>query len=184
MIKVIVTGAYSTGKTTLVGDLAAAVVQDGWTCEVLADLSRRCPLPLNTDQTDDTTLWLIGSQVAAEIEASARGVDVVLCDRGVPDILAHHLEVLSRRAEQRVELLRPFLDRWMATYDLMLFSRVDETIPIEADGLRSTEATYRTLLDGFAEVIVGRLPTTLTLPFGESARLATSRQAVMRRLAS
>src|SRR5438046_1871174 len=108
MIKVVVTGAYSTGKTTLVDVLAGALARDGISREVLPDISRRCPMPLNTSQTDDTTLWLIGSQVSGEVAAAATGAEVILCDRGIPDILSHHLEVLARRPERRVEMLRPF----------------------------------------------------------------------------
>lgn len=181
--KVVVTGAYSTGKTILVGTLAAALADYGISCTVLSDVSRQCPMPLNTAQTGDGTLWLVGNQVSAEIEACAAGSDVVLCDRGVPDILAHHLEVLSRRPESRVELLRPFLEDWLSTYDLLLLSRVDEAIPILADGLRNPDAAYRTLLDGYAVDVVSGLARTVTLPFGDGVRLETSLQAVKRRLA-
>ena len=183
-IKVVVTGAYSTGKTTLVCDLALAIGRAGFSCEVLQDISRSCPLPLNVDQTDDTTLWLIGSQVAAEIAAMSGSPDVILCDRGIPDILAHHLDVLTRRSEERVELLRPFLLQWLDTYDLLLLSRVNEAVPIEADGLRNTSPAYRTLLDGYAAMVTQGLGAAAELPFGEPARIEMSFHAVLRLLIS
>jgi nicotinamide riboside kinase len=184
MIKIVVTGAYSTGKTTLVQDLADTLARRGVGLQVLPDISRTCPMPLNTDQTDDTTLWLIGSQISAEVAAAASGADVVLCDRGIPDILSHHLEVLGRRPERRVELLRAFLDEWVSTYDLLLLSRVDETIPVVADGLRVTDPAYRSLLDLYAAQVVEGRAASVTLPFGEPARLETALQAIARRLAA
>ena len=179
-VKVIVTGAYSTGKTTLARDLRSALADRGVSCRLVPDVSRQCPLPLNTEQADDTSLWLIGSQIAGEIEAVAEAPDIVLCDRGIPDILAHQQDVASRRPAGSVALLRPFLDHWLSTYVLFLFSRVDETVPIERDGLRDPDPNYRTLLDGFAAGVLKGLSDVVTLPFDESERLNVALQAISR----
>ena len=179
-VKVIVTGAYSTGKTTLSVDLHNTLIDRGMSCRLLPDISRSCPLPLNTEQADDTSLWLIGSQIASEIEAVAEAPDIVLCDRGIPDILAHQQDVALRRSDGSVALLRQFLDHWLSTYTLFLFSRVDEAVPIEPDGLRNTDPNYRSLLDRFAADVLKGSTNVVTLPFDPHARLDVALQAIRR----
>jgi len=184
MLKVIVTGAFSTGKTTLVGALAAALVGSGFTVARLADVARSCPVPLNSDQTDDASLWLLTTQVAREIAAALGPEQVLLCDRGVPDVLAHHLEVRDRDGASTVALLDRFLDSWLETYDVILFSRVDESIPIVSDGLRVGDPTYRRMLDDYASKILSGRKGVHELPFGECPRLHYAREIVARSLTS
>jgi nicotinamide riboside kinase len=184
MLKVIITGAFSTGKTSLVASLADALISSGLTVARVPDVSRGCPVPLNRDQTDDASLWLLTTQISREIAASLGQEAVMLCDRGVPDVLAHHLEVQARNDDGKIRLLAPFLDNWLETYDLIFFSRLDEEIPIVPDGLRIEDAAYRTMLDGFAAEILSGRKQVYELPFGEAQRLDYARETVTRFLSS
>ncbi len=181
MLKVIITGAYSTGKTGLVDALCSDLRSIGRTVARVPDVARNCPVPLNTDQNADATLWLITTQVAREIEASLGKEDVMLCDRGLPDVLAHDLDVKGTGGDW-VRPLQPFLDLWLPTYDLLLFARVDERVPVAGDGLRVEDPVYRSRLDRCAESVLAGRPGVLELPHGASERLSYARDAVMRSL--
>lgn len=184
MIKVIVTGAYSTGKSGMVGALASTLRKDGLSVIQVQDVARSCPLPLNEAQVEATTLWLLTTQVSREIEASSQVAQIMLCDRGVPDILAH-----DRERDQSVNMpladeIRPFAEKWIDTYDVVLLSRVDQSIPIEPDGLRSCDDAYRTRLDARAAEVLDRRPDTITLAYCPLERLRQAREAISVSLAT
>lgn len=181
-LKVIVSGAYSTGKTTLVESLSAELRNVGLTVTALPDVARGCPMPLNQAQTNDASLWLIGMQLARETEAVAAGPAIVLCDRGIPDILSHLDEAASRGGMGSVGLMRPFLDRWLESYDLILYAQLNESTPIEPDGVRLEDHDFRTLMAGLAQRIVAPLADrTVVLPSDKDARCVAAFQAIMRR---
>jgi hypothetical protein len=182
MLKVIVTGAFSTGKTSLVETLSSGLVELGVSVATVPDVARDCALPLNATQTEEATLWLLSTQIAREIEAGLGPEMVMLCDRGVPDVLAHHLDLETSNGTSWADLMKPFLGRWMTTYDLILFSRVDERIPIGSDGLRTEDAAYRTRLDRCAQRVLSALPNTEELPSQPAQRLCYAREAIVRSL--
>ena len=183
MIKVIVTGAYSTGKSNLVDALAASMRQDGLSIIQIPDASRTCPLPLNQAQTEATSLWLITTQVSREIEASSGPQSVMLCDRGVPDVLAHDEERSLGTKMTWLTHLREFSERWIETYDVILFSHVDKSILIEPDGLRSCDEAYRDRLDQCAAEVVAHRPGVVNLAHDPQRRLRQARDAINASLA-
>jgi nicotinamide riboside kinase len=182
VLKVIVTGAFSTGKTSLVDALSSDLVNRGLTVATLPDVARDCPVPLNADQTEDATLWLLATQIAREIEAALGAEMVMLCDRGVPDVLAHQFDLGSSGKAGWGDLLNPFLDSWLSTYDLILFSRVDERIPIASDGLRVEDSAYRTWLDQLADRVLFGRANVEELPSESTQRLGYAREAIVRSL--
>lgn len=181
MLKVIVTGAFSTGKSTLVAGLREALTTRGIKVAQIPDVARNCPVPLNTEQTDDASIWLLLTQISREIAAAVGPEQVMLCDRGVPDVLAHYEEVRGRSLEGRLPLLDPFLASWLQTYDVILFSRVDNSVPIEADGLRSEDPAFRAQLDEYAAMVLSTASKVHELPFG-SSRFDYALEAVTRSL--
>ncbi|HEV2567912.1 ATP-binding protein [Sphingomonas sp.] len=182
MLKVLVTGAYSTGKTGLVNSIGPALQAHGLQVDILPDTARTCPFPLNKEQTGAASLWLIGTQISREIERSAAVPDILICDRGVPDVLAHDLEAYRSGRGSGLELLKPFLAEWTRTYDLLLLSRVDRGIPVEPDGLRVEDPEYRDLLDGLAAEVLLGVAGVLELPPGPEDRLVYAREAILARL--
>lgn len=185
MLKVIVTGAYSTGKTGLVDTLHFALTSSNRTVVRVPDVARQCPVPLNTEQNANATLWLIATQISREIEAGQGSEDVMLCDRGVPDVLAHDLDLnldLANGERSWIPLLNPLLKQWMLTYDLLLLARVDEQTPIATDGVRVEDAAYRTRLDHCAVSVLAGTLGVEELPLGGPERVAYALAAVERAL--
>ena len=182
MRKVIVTGAFSTGKTELIAALEVDLVGIGLVVTRLPDVARECPLPLNHLQTEEASLWLLTTQISREIEASQGHEDVLLCDRGVPDIFAHLLDHTGSGDARWLEPTVPFVRKWITTYDVVLFSRIDETAPIAPDGLRAEDAAYRTALDQRAAEALSLRTDTIELANSFRERLAQAREAIIRSL--
>jgi nicotinamide riboside kinase len=181
-MKVLVTGAYSTGKSTLVIAVSDSLREAGRSVEVLPDVARDCPVALNGEQTEVATLWLLNTQIAREIEAAQRDCEIILCDRGIPDIRAHFEDVATRTEGDLVPHMAPFLNAWMALYDLILVSRLDPSCPIEADGLRVTDPAYRARLDRYAAEGLEGYHNVIELPLGLEKRLDYALEAIRRRL--
>ena len=106
----------------------------------------------------------------------------MLCDRGVPDILAHHLKVEAKARGSRVSLLRLFLQEWLGSYDLLLFSRIEPSLPIVPDGLRVEDPAYRIELDESAAKVLEGLERVIELPGGRTERAVYAFDAVICRL--
>jgi hypothetical protein len=84
-----------------------------------------------------------------------RELDILICDRGVPDILAHHEEVRARNLPTaRSDLLRPFLFEWCKTYDLTFLLKIDVNIPTEVDQLRVANDQFREEMQALSEKVL------------------------------
>ena len=82
--KVAFIGSHGVGKTTLTYELAARLKRANVRVELVKEVARRCPLPLNRETTLDAQAWILHTQMALEIE-STRGHEVVVCDRSALD---------------------------------------------------------------------------------------------------
>jgi nicotinamide riboside kinase len=154
MFKILVTGAFSTGKTTLVHRLERDLFQRH-TVTTLPDIARQASFPMNKNQDENATLWLLTKQVSNELEMLRRELDILICDRGVPDILAHHEEVRARSLPTaRSDLLRPFLFEWCKTYDLTFLLKIDVNIPTEVDQLRVANDQFREEMQALSEKVL------------------------------
>lgn len=136
--KVLITGTHSTGKTTLAHHLTRDL---SWPdVVVVPEPARNCPFRLNHAQNELSTTWLLAAQVKSEIEAQTRpGTSLVVCDRGVPDILAHHelsgADGLGSWPAVAVE--------WMVTYDRVFLALADPRHPMAPDELRLEDSEFR-----------------------------------------
>ncbi len=77
-------GSHGVGKTTLCFGLAARLKAADISLDVVGEIARRCPLPINQDTTLAAQGWILHTQIAEEILAGARN-EVVICDRSVLD---------------------------------------------------------------------------------------------------
>jgi GTPase SAR1 family protein len=147
--KILVTGAYGTGKSTLVRHLVRELSQSGTSVARVDEVPRRCPYALNRDQTPLASAWLIGEQIRCEVEAATADVDVVICDRGMPDFISHTTP-LRPQGEQDVFLIASVIDvarAWSRTYQLAFWASIDPGRPIEADGMRVVDRDYQQMLE-------------------------------------
>lgn len=112
-MKIALIGSHGTGKTTLCYDLAARLKRQDRSVEIVREVARRCPLPLNRQTTLSAQQWILHQQIADEI-AAADLCEVVLCDRSILDNYAYLVARLGPRDE-----LEPMVAEWVRTYDFL-----------------------------------------------------------------
>lgn len=149
-------GSHGVGKTTLAYSVAARLKAHDISLEVVREVARRCPLPINEETGLASQSWILHRQISDEIVASHQ-YDVVICDRSILD---NYTYLLLAAGPQRG--LEGLIDSWMPSYDLLVH------IPIldqpSADGVRSTDP-------GFQRAVDDRLERELTNRSLEALRL-------------
>jgi len=132
-------GSHGVGKTTLCYGLAARLKARDLAVEVVHEVARRCPLPINEETSVASESWILHAQIAEEIVAQERYA-VVLCDRSVLDNYVYLLLADGPRAG-----LDELVARWTATYDLLVH------VPVVAepspDGVRSRDPAFQRAVD-------------------------------------
>src|SRR5512140_4012488 len=123
-MKVAFIGTHGVGKTTLCYELAASLKKRDLAVELVREVARECPLPINRDTTLKAQAWILHTQIARELEAGAKA-EVVVCDRAVLDNYCYLKRALAGEPVSReLELL---VRTWTARYDALF------RVPIVAD---------------------------------------------------
>lgn len=128
-------GSHGVGKTTLCYGLAARLKARDVSLEVVREIARRCPLPINEETSLGAQSWILHTQIAEELVAEA-SYDMVICDRSALDNYVYLL--LAEGSQPALETL---IDRWMHTYDLLVHAPVIEQP--SADGVRSDNPAFQ-----------------------------------------
>ena len=132
-------GTHGVGKTTLCYGLAARLKKNDVSLEVVHEVARRCPLPINRETSIASQSWILHTQIAEELTAEAR-YPVVICDRSALD---NYVYLLIAAGPQQA--LNTLVDRWMDSYDLLFH------VPIvsapSADGVRATDPSFQRAVD-------------------------------------
>jgi nicotinamide riboside kinase len=150
-LKIAFIGSHAVGKTTLVYGLAARLKARDLSLEVLVEVARRCPLPLNEETDLAAQSWILHTQIADEVVASTR-YPLVLCDRSVLD---NYVYLLLAAGHQ--PLLEPLVQGWMATYDLLVHVPIVEGSIVLDDGIRSTDRGFQLAVEERLQHEVARL---------------------------
>ena len=144
-LKIAFVGTHGVGKTTLCFDLAAQLKRLDLGVELVKEVARRCPLPINEQTTPAAQAWILHTQIAEELEAAA-SYEVVICDRSVLDNYAYLVARAGRQAE-----LDPMVGSWIRTYEA-LFKVPVLDLP-SYDGTRAVSPTFQLEIDG----VIGEL---------------------------
>jgi predicted ATPase len=150
-------GTHGVGKTTLCYDLAAALKRRGVAVDIVKEVARQSPLPINRQTSLEAQLWILSTQIAEEIR-SAAGHDVVVCDRSVLDNYAYLVLAASRQP-----WLEPLVSHWMRGYDLLI--KVPLVGTPSPDGVRDTDQVFLEAIDRLVdELLAERHVEALRLP--------------------
>jgi nicotinamide riboside kinase len=142
-MKVAFIGTHGVGKTTLCYDLAAVLKRRGLDADVVKEVARLSPLPINRETSLEAQTWILMTQVAEEIRVASRSA-VVVCDRSVLDNYAYLVFACGRqRAIER------FVDYWMRTYDVLF--KVPFAGAPPADGVRDTDEVFARAIDALVD---------------------------------
>lgn len=159
-MKLALIGTHGVGKTTLAYDVCALLKKQGQNVELVTEVARRCPFPVNEATTLEAQLWILHAQIAAELEAAQRA-STVICDRAVLDNYCYLVNKCGRQAA-----LERWLERWLATYDLLVgIPLVRESIYAEGfrqppldDGFRATDRAFQQRIDAMIKELLTEAP--------------------------
>ena len=138
-LKVAFVGSHGVGKTTLCFDLASQLKRLDLGVDLVKEVARRCPLPINEETTLDAQAWILHTQIAEEMAAAAT-YEVVVCDRSVLDNYAYLVARVGRRPE-----LDPLVGNWIRTYNALFKVPVLEAPSF--DGTRAVSRTFQLEID-------------------------------------
>lgn len=145
-LKVAFVGTHGVGKTTLCFDLASQLKRLDLGVDIVKEVARRCPLPINEETTLEAQAWILHTQVAEEIAAAAMN-EVVICDRSVLDNYAY----LVARAGRRVSLDALVAD-WIGGYDALF--KVPVTAAPSFDGKRAVSPAFQLEIDATIDRLI------------------------------
>jgi thymidylate kinase len=139
-------GTHGVGKTTLCYDLAAALKRQGINVDLVKEVARLSPLPINRKTSLDAQTWILATQVAEEIRSGAHH-EVVVCDRSVLDNYAYMLFACGRQ-----KAVERFVDYWMKSYTLLF--KVPMSGQAAADGVRDTDEFFMRQIDQLVDTLL------------------------------
>jgi nicotinamide riboside kinase len=135
-LKLALIGTHGVGKTTLAYEICSFLKKADYNVELVTEVARRSPLPVNEATTLEGQLWILHAQIAAEIEAAARAPHVI-CDRSALDNYCYLVNKFGRQPQ-----LEQWLAWWMDTYSLLVaVPPMADGIP--ADGFRSENVEFQ-----------------------------------------
>ena len=148
-MKIAFIGSHGVGKTTLCYDLASRLKRQDRAVDLVKEVARRCPLPINRDTTLAAQAWILHTQIADEIAAVAQN-DVVICDRSVLDNYAYLVHQAGRLPEYDL-LVR----EWLGTYDRLFKVPIIDAPTF--DGQRDVSRTFQEDIDLVIDRLAGEL---------------------------
>jgi len=147
-LKIAFVGTHGVGKTTLCYELAAWMKKREVRVDMVREVARRCPLPINRETTLDAQSWILHAQIAEEIQLSGEQ-DVVICDRSVIDNYAYLAYRLPPPA-----ILDDLVRHWMRTYTHLF--KVPIVDAPSFDGVRDTSREFQMAIDREVERLLAR----------------------------
>lgn len=147
-MKVAFIGTHGVGKTTLCFDLAARMKRLDLSVDIVKEIARQCPLPINRETTLDAQRWILHRQISEEITATA-AFEAVICDRSVLDNYAYLVHGLGRHEE-----LEPMVHDWARSYDELF--KVPVIQAPRFDGTRDVSAAFQHEIDETIEQLLIR----------------------------
>src|ERR1700684_3663643 len=135
-LKLALIGTHGVGKTTLAYEICSLLKKAHHNVELVTEVARQSPFPVNAATTIEGQLWILHAQIAAELDASRRAPHVI-CDRSVLDNYFYPENKAGRQPH-----LESWLEWWMESYALLVGvpSAFDEITP---DGFRSEDRIFQ-----------------------------------------
>ena len=145
-LKIAFIGSHGVGKTTLCFDLASRLKRLDLGVDIVKEVARSCPLPINQDTTLEAQAWILHTQIAQEIAAGAQ-YEAVICDRSVLDNYAYLVHRVGRQRGYDA-LVR----EWVGTYDGLF--KVPVLQPPSFDGKRDVSQTFQVEIDAVIDRLI------------------------------
>ena len=174
-MKIALIGTHGVGKTTLCYELAGALKRQGVHVDIVKEVARLSPLPINRQTSLDAQTWILMTQVAEEIRSAARH-QVVVCDRSVLDNYAYMVLACGRQKP-----IERFVAHWMKTYDLLF--KVPMAGAASPDGVRDTDEFFMRSIDQLVDTLLAdkKIPVHALPPGAQRSWIETVKDTVLKR---
>jgi nicotinamide riboside kinase len=174
-LKVAFIGTHGVGKTTLCYDLASLLKRQGVHVDIVKEVARLSPLPINQKTSLDAQTWILMTQVAEEIRSAAHH-EVVVCDRSVLDNYAYMVLACGRQPA-----LERFVMHWMKTYEVLF--KVPISGAPSADGVRDTDEFFMRSIDQLVDSLLAekKVPVQALPTDGRATWIEVVRDTVLKR---
>lgn len=148
MKKIAFIGTHGTRKTTYSHGLAYYLKTQGINADLLYEVARKSPLPINEDRTPSTQRWILHTQIAEELAFEKQEIDALVCDRSVLDNYAYFVEKFGRDVA-----LDAIVKSHVKTYDLLIKVPITRD-QIDDDGIRSTDKDFQRRIDETVDILL------------------------------
>jgi AAA domain len=135
-LKLALIGTHGVGKTTLAFEICSLLKKAHHHVELVTEVARQSPFPVNAETTLEGQLWILHAQIAAELDA-ARRAPIVVADRSVLDNYCYLVNKFGRQPA-----LEPWLAWWMNTYTQLVGVPPGDD-GIQPDGFRSSDRAFQ-----------------------------------------
>jgi thymidylate kinase len=135
-LKLALMGTHGVGKTTLAYEICSLLKKAHYNVELVTEVARQSPFPVNAATTVEGQLWILHAQIAAELDAARRAPHVIT-DRAVLDNYCYLVNKFGRQRH-----LESWLAWWMDTYTILIGVPPVEA-EILADGFRSEDRAFQ-----------------------------------------
>ena len=150
-MKLALIGTHGVGKTTLAYELCSLLKKSHHNVELVTEVARQSPIPVNAATTIEGQLWILHAQIAAELDAARRAPHVIT-DRAVLDNYCYLVNKFGRQPR-----LESWLAWWMDSYSFLVgVPTVAAEIP--ADGFRSEDREFQQRIHELLIELLGSEP--------------------------
>ncbi|WP_080631772.1 AAA family ATPase [Aeromonas dhakensis] len=149
MKRILITGVFASGKTSLIDLLRTTLEYEGEKVVVINEVARQCPFDLNKSQSLMSTSWLVMAQIKNEITQPENTCDYIIFDRGLPDIIAHTKYVLNDNHDELIffDMLESLSESSLKSYDYVFLSMSSSKFKIDVDEIRVADVEYQKKLE-------------------------------------
>ncbi len=145
MKKVAFIGSHGTRKTTYSHGLVFHLKENKINADLLYEVARKSPLPINEERTRGTQRWILHTQIAEELAYEKQNLDVLVCDRASLDNYAYYVEKFGRD-----KVLDSLVKDHIKTYNTLIKVPIIDKEIIE-DGVRSTDKLFQKNIDNVVD---------------------------------
>jgi nicotinamide riboside kinase len=143
MKKIAITGTHGVGKTTLAHQLVVALKENNFNVTIVEEKARSCPFPINEKATTDTEIWMVHTQIRAELQAKAQQFEVAVIDRCSLDAIVYWQD--RNTPHPYFDKLKDAAIQWIESqYDIIVWLEPSsDTDSYAVDAVRDSSIVYR-----------------------------------------